>query len=393
MTQQRTAGRISVLGIIAFVLLAALLLTLAVLSAVKGVRTAQSYGSVVRVVDGHTIVVNMDGTEETVTLAGVQAPMAAPEGKRASLDNCLAEESTANLSGMLASGDSIQLQYADDSNGPGGTRLALARSGGQVINIVQVEAGLAVPVREQPMKQLGADLEDAQEEARTEEAGLYSPSADCTLPGRVAPVVDVLRELPEGGPSSSSEADAQITAVAAAVEQGVTAEKVFATIDPEGTSLSSLAWGEDVPRLRQQLDESLAQAQTELASLQSTRGVLLTREREEAARKAEEARQAELARQREAARQAELARQEAARQEAARQEAAEEAASEEARRRAEEEARRKAEESASPSPSPSKTESESPSPSPSKSSPSPSSSRPSADDDDDEESSGPVSED
>jgi endonuclease YncB( thermonuclease family) len=390
MTQQRTAGRISVLGIIAFVLLAALLLTLAVLSAVKGVRTAQSYGNVVRVVDGHTIVVNMDGTEETVTLAGVQAPLAAPEGKRVSLDNCLAEESTANLSGMLESGDSIQLQYADGSSGPGGTRLALARSGGQVINIVQVEAGLAVPVREQPMKQLGTDLEEAQEEARTEEAGLYSPSADCTLPGRVAPVVDVLRELPEGGPSSSAEADAQIETVADAVEQGVTAEKVFATIDPEGTSLSSLAWGEDVPRLQELLDEALTQAQAELASLQSTRGVLLTREREEAARKAEEARQAELARQREAARQAELARQEAARQEAARQEAA----SEEARRRAEEEARRKAEESASPSPSPSpsKSESTSPSPSPSKSSPSPSSSRPSADDDD-EESSGPASED
>jgi endonuclease YncB( thermonuclease family) len=398
MTQQRTAGRISVLGIIAFVLLAALLLTLAVLSAVKGVRTAQSYGNVVRVVDGHTIVVNMDGTEETVTLAGVQAPLTAPEGKKTTLDNCLAEESTANLSGMLESGDSIQVQYVD---GPGGTRLVLARSGGQVINVVQVEAGLAVPVRDQPMKQLGADLEEAQETARTEEAGLYSPSVDCTLPGRVAPVVDVLRGLPEGGPSSSAEADEQIEAVADAVEQGVTAEKVFATIDPEGTSLSSLAWGEDVPRLRQRLDEALTQAQTELASLQSTRGVLLTREREEAARQREEARQAELARQAEAARQAELARQEAARQaeqarqeaarqETARQEAAREDAREDERRRAEEEARRKAEESASPTPS--KSASTSPSPSPSKPSSSSSSPRPSADDDD-EESSGPAGED
>ncbi|MGD6978967.1 MULTISPECIES: thermonuclease family protein [Citricoccus] len=392
MTQQRTAGRISVLGIIAFVLLAALLLTLAVLSAVKGVRTAQSYGNVVRVVDGHTIVVNMDGTEETVTLAGVQAPLTAPEGKKTTLDNCLAEESTTNLSGMLEPGDSIQVQYVD---GPGDTRFVLARSGGQVINVVQVEAGLAVPVREQPMGQLGADLEEAQETARTEEAGLYSPSVDCTLPGRVAPVVDVLRELPEGGPSSAAEADEQIEAVAAAVEEGVTAEKVFATIDPEGTSLSSLAWGEDVPRLRERLDEALTQAQTELASLQTTRGVLLTREREEAARQREEARQAELARQREAARQAELARQEAARQaelarqEAARQEAAREAAREDERRRAEEEeARRKAEESSSPTPS----TSASASPSPSKPSSSPSSSRPSADDDD-EESSGPARED
>jgi endonuclease YncB( thermonuclease family) len=380
MTQQRTSGRISVLGTIAFVLLAALLLTLAVLSAVKGVRTAQSYANVVRVEDGRTFVVNMDGTEETVTLAGVAVPLPAPEGQQESLDNCLAEESVENLSGMLEPGDSVQLQFAD---GPGGSRVALARSGGQVVNLVQVEAGLAVPVTDQPMEQLGADLREAWETARTEKAGLYSPSTACTLPGRVAPVVDVLRELPEGGPSTSSEADAQIEAVSAAVEQGVTAEKVFTAIDPEGASLSSLAWADDVPRLRERLGGALAKAEAELASLQSTRTVLLTREREEAARKAEEARQAELARQREAARQAELARQEAARQEAARQEAARQA---DAQRRAEEEARRKAEESASASPTPSETPSESSSPSPS-----PSSSRPSEDDDD--ESSGPAPED
>jgi endonuclease YncB( thermonuclease family) len=377
MTQQRTSGRISVLGIIAFVLLAALLLTLAVLSAVKGVRTAQSYANVVRVEDGRTFVVNMDGTEETVTLAGVAVPLPAPEGQQESLDNCLAEESVENLSGMLEPGDSVQLQFADGASGPGGSRAALARSGGQVLNIVQVEAGLAVPLTDQPMKQLGVDLQEAWETARTEEAGLYSPSTACTLPGRVAPVVDVLRELPEGGPTTSSEADTQIEAVAAAVEQGVTAEKVFAAIDPEGVTLSSLAWADDVPRLRERLGGALATAEAELASLQSTRTILLTREREEAARKAEEARQAELARQREAARQAELARQEAARQEAARQA--------DAQRRAEE-ARRKAEESASAPPTPSETPSESSSPSPS-----PSSSPPSEDDDD--ESSGPAPED
>jgi endonuclease YncB( thermonuclease family) len=381
MIEQRTSGRFSVLGIIAFVLLAALLLTLAVLSAVKGVRTAQSYANVVRVEDGQTFVVNMEGTEETVTLAGVMTPRPAPEGQQESLDNCLAEESVANLSGMLEPGDSVQLQFAHGVNGPDGSRLALARSGGQVVNIAQVEAGLAVPVPDQPMERLEVDLGEAQETARTEEAGLYSPSMDCTLPGRVAPVVDVLRELPEGGPGTSSEADAQIETVAAAVEQGVTAEKVFATIDPEGTTLSSLAWADDVPRLRQRLGGALAEAEAELASLQSTRVVLLTREREvEAARKAEEARQAELARQREAARQAEIARQQ---EEAARQA--------EAARRAEEEARRKAEEraSASPTPSPSPSESSSPSPSsqsPSASpSPSPSSSRPSEDDEDDDD--------
>ncbi len=380
MTEQRTSGRFSVLGIIAFVLLAALLLTLAVLSAIKGVRTAESFANVVRVEDGQTFVVNMDGSERTVSLAGVQSPLPAAEGRPASFDNCLAEESAASLSGMLEPGDSVQLQFAADANGPDGNRVALARSGGQMINVAQVEAGLAVPVRNQPMEELGDDLREARETARTEEAGLYSPSVDCTLPGRVTPAVDVLSQLSEGAPSSSSEADAQIETVAAAVEQGVTAEKAFATIDPEGSSLSSLAWAEDVPRLREQLGGALARAEAELASLQSSRKVLLAQEREDAARRAEEARQAELARQREAARQAEIARQEAARQA-------------EAQRRAQEDARRKAEESASASPTPSETPSESPSPSPSSSSASPSEEEDDEDDEADEESSGPASED
>lgn len=376
MNHSRTSGRFSVLGIIAFVLLAALLLTLAVLSAVKGVRTAQSYADVVRVLDGQTFVVNMDGSEQTVSLAGVLAPVAAAEGQPETLDHCLAEESAENLSGMLEPGDSVQLQFAEGATGSGDSRAALARHGGQVVNLAQVEAGLAVPAAEQPMEHLATDLEDAQETAREEEAGLYSPGQACTLPGRVAPVVEVLRELPEGGPADSAEADAQIETVQAAVEQGVTAEKVFATIDPEGSTLASLAWGEDASRLHDRLEGALSEARAELTSLQTRRKVLLTREREEAARQREEARQAEIARQREAARQAEIARQEAARQEAARQQAEREAAE----RQAQEEARRReAEESSTPPPSPSSTPSpSSSSASPSSKSPSPSSSRPSS---------------
>ena len=167
----------------------------------------------------------------------------------------------------------------------------------------------------------------------------------------------VLQDLPEERPESAEAADAQIEAVETAVEQGITAEKVFATIDPEGGSLASLAWGQDLPRLQERLDGALSSAQSELDSLKSTRNVLLTREREEKARQEEEARQAELERKRqEAARQAEAQRQ---REQAARAEAERRAA--EDRRRAEESA--KAEESESATPTPSATPSSSPPPS------------------------------
>lgn len=359
MTEQQTARRFPVLAIIAFVLVAALLLTLAILSTIKGVRTAAADGNVVRVQDGQTLVVNKDGTEETVTLAGVMAPVPASEGQDPTVENCLAEESTANLAALLEPGDTVRMEYPDETDGPNGTRLALVHHDGQVTNIQQVEAGLAVPLREQPVEHLGSDLREAHETAREDEVGLYSPAEACTLAGQIAPAVTVLQDLPEERPTTSEAAAAQIETIETAVEQGITAEKVFATIDPEGGSLASLAWGPDLPRLQERLGGALSSAQSELEALESTRNVLATREREEEARLAEEARKAEAARQ-------EAARQEAARQEAARQEAAREEARREAERhQAEAEASAEAEESESPSPSPTPTPTtDSPTPTP-----------------------------
>ncbi|MFC0247828.1 thermonuclease family protein [Citricoccus parietis] len=361
MTEQRTARRVPVLGIIAFVLLAALLLTLAVLSAIKGVRTAESNGHVVRVEDGQTFVVNMDGTEETVTLAGVVVPRPAAEGEEPTVENCLADEAMTNLATLLEPGDSVQLEYPEESDGPEGTRLALVHHGGEVVNLQQAEAGFAVPLPEQPREGFGSELREAQETARSEESGLYSSAAPCTLAGRIGPALTALEDLPEDRPTTSAEAETQIETISAAVEQGVAAEKAFATIDPEETSLASLAWAADVPRLQEELTGALSAAQAELKALDGTRNVLETREREELERQAEEKRQAEAKRQREAAeRQAEAQREKAQREEAERQ-------AEEEQREAEGSASASASDSASASPS------SSPSPTPSSSSASPSS--------------------
>ncbi|MGW9551760.1 thermonuclease family protein [Citricoccus zhacaiensis] len=364
MTEQRTARRVPVLGILAFVLLAALLLTLAVLSAIKGVRTAASNGNVVRVEDGRTFVVNMDGTEETVMLAGVLVPRPVGEGQEPTAENCLADEAMANLAALLQPGDSVQLEYPEESDGPEGTRLALVHHGGEVVNLQQAEAGFAVPLPEQPREGFGSELREAQETARTEESGLYSSVAPCTLAGRIGPALTALEDLPEDRPATSAEAETQIETISAAVEQGVAAEKAFATIDPEDTSLASLAWAADMPRLQEKLTGALSAAQAELKALDGTRNVLETREREELERQAEEKRQAEAKRQREAAeRQAEAQREKAQREEAER---------EEAQRQAKEE-QRQAEESASASASASASPSPSSSPSPTSSSASPSS--------------------
>ncbi|GAA1123864.1 hypothetical protein [Citricoccus alkalitolerans] len=379
MTEQRTARRVPVLGIIAFVLLAALLLTLAVLSAIKGVRTAESSGHVVRVEDGQTLVVNMDGTEETVTLAGVMVPRPAAEGEEPTVENCLADEAMANLATLLEPGELVQLEFPEESDGPEGTRLALVHHGGEVVNLQQAEAGFAVPLPEQPRKGFGSELGEAQSTARTEESGLYSSAAPCTLAGRIVPALAALEDLPEEHPTTSEEAETQIETISAAVEQGVAAEKAFATIDPEGTSLASLAWAADVPRLQEKLTGALSAAQADLKAMNSTRNVLQTREREELERQAEEKRQAEAKRQREAAeRQAEAQREKAQREKAQRAEAERQAQAEQRQAEAEAEAEAEAASasasaSATASPSPSSTPPPTPSPTPSPSSASPSS--------------------
>lgn len=363
---ESSSRRFPLTGTIAFVALAVLLLTLAVLSTVKNMRMSESQGQVVSVQDGQTVVVNLNGTEETVRLAGLIAPISG-DGEDTSLDHCLAEKSLDHLRQLLEPGEDVRLDFPDQREGPHGTVLAQVHHAGEIVNVQQVEEGLAVPVRDQPLAELGKDLGEAHGEARSSRKGLYSDQESCTLSGRVNPALKQLEGLDRGQPVTSEAAAAATATVEEAIERGTAAQKIIAAVEDSGTTVSSLAWAQDKGPLTERLGAVLASAQTRLTSLQNYEESLLAAEqraRDEAARQAEQARLREMARQQEIARQQQLARERAAAERAAEQ-------------RRQEEQRRRASASASasapPSPSPSSSSATpSPSPSPTSESPSPS---------------------
>ena len=242
---ESTSRRFPLIGTIAFLALAALLLTLAVLSALKDIRTAESAGQVISVQDGQTVVVNFNGNEETVRLAGIMAPVLAGEGEEPGPEQCLAQESFDQLRAVLEPGDSVRLEFPDQRPGPHGTLLAQVHHAGQIVNVQQVEQGLAVPVREQPLAELGESVRAAQAEARSAKKGLYSAGYECTLPGQVLPTVQELEELESVQPGTSAAASEEIAELAALLERGTAAQKVIAAVPDEGSTLSSLAWAAD----------------------------------------------------------------------------------------------------------------------------------------------------
>ena len=66
------------------------------------------------------------------------------------------------IAAVLEPGDSVRLEFPDQRTGPHGTLLAQVHHAGQIVNVQQVEDGLAVPVREQPLAELGESVRAAQ---------------------------------------------------------------------------------------------------------------------------------------------------------------------------------------------------------------------------------------
>lgn len=325
---ESTPRRFPWVGAIAFGVLAAVLLTLAIASSLKGVRLAGSQAEVVEVQDGQTVVVHYDGAEQTLRLAGMLAPAVPAEDEQPTPDQCLGQEAYEYLQGLLPEGATVRLEFPDDDEGPNGTTWAQVHHTGRIVNVQMVEEGLAVPVAEQPLEDLGAELATAHEEARTTHQGLYSSRFGCTLEAQVAPVLAELDALEATAPTTSAAAQEKIGEVTELIERATATQKIINAVEEGGTTLSSLAWASEKEPLSEELEAGLAAAQEHLTTLQTTEQNLLAAEqkqREEEARRAWEEQQAELARQREIARQQEIARQE----EIARQQAAAEEPSEE----------------------------------------------------------------
>ena len=275
--------------------------------------------TVVRVVDGDTIVVRKDGQEETVRLLNIDTPETKHPNKAV---QCLGPEATQALETLLRPGDDVVLRYDLERTDKYGRTLAGVFEGEMLVNAEIARLGLGVPVVFEPNRRFYPEVLAAWNEAEGEQAGLHQPDLACSLP--------VITDAAAAEPDETLIGElATVLAVVAAGEQPWMEvhykdelDRVQRVVDDHRRRADQAA--EQAREAERQADQKAA-AERKAAAEQAAA---------EEARAAEAAREAEEARAAEAAREAE--EQSAAEAAAAEARAAEEAAAEAAESRAEE---------------------------------------------------------
>ena len=139
--------------------------------------------TVVRVVDGDTLVVAYDDAQHRVRLLNVDTPETVAPGQPV---QCLGPEATAFLQTRLPVGATVVLRFDEDRLDRYDRELAGVFDGDVLVNAEIARAGLGVAVIYEPNRRFYGQVRDAQEEAERREVGLFSPTLACTLPAEVA---------------------------------------------------------------------------------------------------------------------------------------------------------------------------------------------------------------
>lgn len=158
----------------------AALVTTTLVVAVAGLRrgttaAGSSLGAatVVRVVDGDTVVVDVGGTEEPVRLIGIDTPESVARDRP---DECFGAEASARLESLLPPGTAVQLTRDVEPRDMYDRLLAyVQRSGdGLFVNAAQVADGYAEAKDYPPNTTYRDDFERAERAARQAGLGLWS---------------------------------------------------------------------------------------------------------------------------------------------------------------------------------------------------------------------------
>lgn len=124
---------------------------------------------VVRVIDGDTLVVVLDGAEHTVRLLGIDAPEPGDRGGQAAL----AEQATAALA-TLAGDGAVTLIAGDEPRDEGGRLLRHVARGDLVFSVELARQGRVRAHEYSPNTLLFDAIADAQREARAAARGLWA---------------------------------------------------------------------------------------------------------------------------------------------------------------------------------------------------------------------------
>jgi micrococcal nuclease len=154
-----------------------------------GPRPATGQATVVRVVDGDTVVVDVGGTEESVRLIGIDTPESVARDRP---DECFGAEASERLQALLPVGTAVRLTRDVEPRDVYDRLLAYVHrsADGLLVNAAQVAQGFAEAKHYPPNTAHRADFEQAERAAREAGLGLWTA---CGGP-------DVALDAPPAGP-------------------------------------------------------------------------------------------------------------------------------------------------------------------------------------------------
>jgi micrococcal nuclease len=130
-----------------------------------------------RVVDGDTVIVDLDGERTRVRLLNIDTPESVAEDRPV---ECLGPEASEFLKDLLAPGDDVTLAYDAERFDRYDRMLAAAyTSDGRNVSVELARAGLAEAITVGPNDRFRPDVQAAMEEAKRADRGLWDPDGPC----------------------------------------------------------------------------------------------------------------------------------------------------------------------------------------------------------------------
>jgi endonuclease YncB( thermonuclease family) len=142
---------------------------------------ADTSATVLRAVDGTTLLVERNGTAYEVRLLNLK-PLTLPDGSR----TCLAEAARDALAAALPPGTEVGLRYDEVAQDRNGRELAWVETDGAPVAVPLAATGLVLPKLDGENRRFAAPVAEAAARAVREGRGAYSDAVPCTLPGRAA---------------------------------------------------------------------------------------------------------------------------------------------------------------------------------------------------------------
>ncbi|MFJ2617791.1 thermonuclease family protein [Glutamicibacter sp. NPDC087344] len=260
---------------------------------------SDSHGTVIRVVDGDTVDLEVAGEQTRVRLLNIDTPETVEPDKAV---ECMGPEATDYLTTLLHPGDKVDLEYDIEREDHYGRVLAGVFKDDLFVNGAIAAAGLGVAVKYEPNVKFYDDVLAAEQEAAATGEGLFDPAVECTIPAQLEGANTALSEVSSLPGDSIEDAESLMGEAAAAVGVGLavksTLNKAKSATHPVTHALMSGRYASDITRLATRIDDT-----KQLEAFHKEQRAELV-EKEKKRKEAEEKKKAEAAAQRAAEQQA-----------------------------------------------------------------------------------------